>query len=100
MICVTLGVQKPVEEHRFHQSRRWSFDFAWPEYKLALEVDGAIWSKGRHSRGSGIIGDMEKFNAAAELGWRVIKFTPQQLRTSSTILTIKNCLYPCQTHFT
>jgi very-short-patch-repair endonuclease len=93
-LCVSMGLPKPVAEHKFSPTRRWSLDFAWPEYKLGLEVDGAIFSHGRHSRGSGIIGDMEKFNAAAVMGWRVIKFTPQQIMTSATILTIRQCLYP------
>lgn len=29
-----------VREHRFHPTRRWRFDFAWPDEKVALEVEG------------------------------------------------------------
>lgn len=36
---------------------------------------------GRHTRGSGFVKDMEKYNAAGLLGWRVFRFTPKQLKT-------------------
>lgn len=42
-----------VREHRFHPARRWRFDFAWPELLFAVEVEGGIWTGGRHNRGSG-----------------------------------------------
>jgi len=78
-LCASAGLPVPVAEHRFHDSRRWRFDFAWPTQFLAVEIDGAIWTQGRHSRGSGILGDMAKLNAAALAGWRVLRYTPQQM---------------------
>jgi len=92
-LCVSMGLPRPVAELKFHPERKWRFDFAWPEYRIALEVDGSLWTKGRHSTGSGIIASMEKFNAAAVLGWRVLKFTPQQLMTTATLGTIGQCFY-------
>lgn len=68
-----------VTEHRFHPTRKWRFDFAIPSARLAIEIDGGVWTSGRHSRGAGQIADMEKLNAAAILGWRVLRFTPQQI---------------------
>lgn len=73
------SLPKSVREHRFHPTRRWRFDIAWPEYKIAVEIDGGVWTNGRHTRGSGYVKDLEKFNAAAKLGWRVFKFTPDQV---------------------
>jgi hypothetical protein len=67
-----------VAEYRFHDTRKWRFDMACPTRKLAIEIDGGVWSGGRHSGGAGQIGDMEKLNTAAILGWRVLRFTPQQ----------------------
>ena len=67
-----------VREHRFHPDRLWRFDYAIPSLRIAIEIDGGIWINGRHNRASGYIGDMEKFNAAATLGWVVLKFTPQE----------------------
>lgn len=69
----------PEAEFKFHATRRWRFDYAYPEQKIAIEQDGAIWTHGRHSRGSGLVKDMEKFNNAAILGWRVLHYTPDQM---------------------
>jgi hypothetical protein len=64
-----------VREHRFHPTRRWRFDFAWPLISVALEVEGAVWVGGRHTRGSGFLGDMTKYNTATLMGWRVLRTT-------------------------
>jgi very-short-patch-repair endonuclease len=60
----------PEREHFFTEARRWRFDFAWPEIKLAIEVQGA----GAHQRFGGQGNDMEKINAAIEDGWRVLQY--------------------------
>ncbi len=64
----------PVREHKFHPSRRWRFDFAFPDRMCAVEIEGGVWTGGRHTRGSGFVADMQKYNAAAELGWFVFRF--------------------------
>lgn len=69
----------PAAEHRFHDKRMWRFDYAWPAQKIALEVEGGIWTQGRHTRGKGVLADMLKYNAAAVLGWRLLRCTPDQL---------------------
>lgn len=74
-----------VAEHRFHPVRRWRFDFACPALRVAVEIDGGVWTMGRHNRPSGYVRDMDKFNAAARMGWVVLKFTPQQQWTAGTI---------------
>lgn len=71
----------PVPEYRFTHPRKWRFDYAWPDQMIAVEIEGGIWSRGRHTRGSGFIKDMEKYNEAGKLGWRVFRFTPQQLQS-------------------
>lgn len=68
--------KEPEREYRFHRDRKWRFDFAYPAIRLAIEVEGGIWSGGRHTRGSGFEADCEKYNEAAAAGWRVIRFTP------------------------
>ncbi|MBY0490611.1 MAG: hypothetical protein K2R93_12285 [Gemmatimonadaceae bacterium] len=60
-------------EHCFAPPRRWRFDYAWPRCKVALEVDGASGSYGRHSRPGGMRADHEKLNTAAVLGWCVLR---------------------------
>ena len=71
-----------MEEYRFHPTRRWRFDFARPDIRLAIEIDGGVWSGGRHSGGAGQIKDMEKGNAAVALGWQILHFTPQQAKNN------------------
>ena len=66
----------PVAEYRFHPTRRWRFDYAWPApVMVAVELDGGAYSNGRHTRGAGYEADAEKLNAAAVMGWRVLRFT-------------------------
>ncbi len=67
-------------EFKFHPTRKWRADFAIPSAKLLIEVDGGAWSGGRHTRGSGFIADQEKTNAAACLGYRVLRYTPQDCK--------------------
>lgn len=77
-------------EHRFHPTRRWRFDAAFPDRRIAIEIDGAVWAGGRHTRGKGFISDMEKLNAAAMLGWAVYRFTPDQVESGVMMETV-NC---------
>lgn len=67
-------------EYKFHPKRKWRFDFAIPEYKIAIEIEGGIWLIGRHNRPISMIKDFEKYNEAAKLGWRILKYTPEQVR--------------------
>lgn len=83
-----LGVEC-VREYRFHPTRRWRFDYAIPSCRVAIEIDGGIWTYGRHNRASGYLKDLEKFNTAAEMGWLVLKFTPKEKWRQETIDRIK-----------
>jgi very-short-patch-repair endonuclease len=74
MTCGALGLPCPHPEYRFHEQRKFRFDWAWPDRKVALEEDGGVWTRGRHTRGAGFLRDMEKLNLAVELGWRVLRY--------------------------
>ena len=86
------GLPMPEFEYRFDSVRRWRFDLAWPARMVALEVEGGVWTGGRHSRGVGMIRDMEKYNAATLAGWRVLRVTPDQLLTSATLDMLRSVL--------
>jgi very-short-patch-repair endonuclease len=88
-----IGLPSPAREYRFHPSRRWRFDFAWPLYKVAVEVDGGIYSCGRHVRGTGFERDTEKGNEAVLQGWRVLHFTPRQIKSGTAIKTIEKLMH-------
>lgn len=62
-------------EFRFHPTRKWRFDFAWPEQMVAVEVEGGIWSGGRHTRGQGFEDDCIKYGEATAAGWQVYRAT-------------------------
>jgi len=55
-------------DYSFDRSRRWTFDFAFPSQKLALEVDGRY-----HRTFKGQRNDSEKFNEATRQGWRMLR---------------------------
>jgi very-short-patch-repair endonuclease len=88
-----LGVEV-VAEYRFFPPRRWRFDYALVEERIAIEVEGGIWLKGggRHNRGKGMLNDMAKYNAAAVEGWIVIRTTPNTLIAQSTLDLIQRAL--------
>ncbi|WP_087686793.1 hypothetical protein [Pandoraea sp. PE-S2R-1] len=90
--CRAHKVAEPTREHRFAPPRMWRFDFAWPEAMVAAEVEGGIWTGGRHTRGSGFEADAEKYNAAALAGWRVFRFTTGMVSSGVAISTIRKAL--------
>lgn len=54
--------------------RKWRFDFYSDAHLLAIEVEGGTFRGGRHSRGTGMLYDMEKYNTAILYGIRVLRF--------------------------
>lgn len=87
-----MGLALPEKEYRFHETRRWRFDFAYPEYQLAVEVEGGTWAGGRHTRGSGYEKDCEKYNEAALRGWSVLRFTGSMIKSGKAVETLKEAL--------
>lgn len=71
-----------VREYRFDPTRYWKFDFADKQHMIAVEIEGGVFSQGRHTRGKGFVNDCEKYNAATIQGWRVVRFaTKEQMST-------------------
>jgi very-short-patch-repair endonuclease len=69
-----------IPEFKFHDTRKWRFDFALVNEKIAIEIEGGAYTNGRHTRGKGFIADMEKYNTATILGWKVLRYTPDQFQ--------------------
>jgi very-short-patch-repair endonuclease len=76
-----LDLPMPVPEYKFHPTRKWRIDFAWPGLMLAVELEGAIWTGGRHTRGAGVLNDMEKYNALTAMGWLLLRFDGRAVMT-------------------
>lgn len=66
-------------EVRFHESRRWRWDFALTDHRIAIEIMGSTWSAGRHTRGTGYQADCDKANQGTMLGWRLLRFTTEDV---------------------
>lgn len=77
------------QEFKFHPERKWKADFHLVGKKILVEVEGGIWSGGRHTRGKGYIGDMEKYNAATMMGYQVIRFSTDQVKSGLAIQQIE-----------
>jgi very-short-patch-repair endonuclease len=104
--CAAAGFPVPVPEYQFAKHlgtaelrminqvkpRKWAVDFAWPDERIAVEVDGGLFNQGRHSRGAGMLGDMEKLNALACLGYRIIRVTPEHVRNGMALTWIQLAL--------
>lgn len=82
----------PVRQHRFHETRRWRFDFAWPDQKLALEIQGGGFVRGAHGRGAGLRNDAEKFSEAVCLGWRVLLAVSDHVDDGSAVRWVERAL--------
>lgn len=78
-----------VKEHKFHPTRKWRFDYAIPSHKIAVEVEGGVWTGGRHTSPKGFLGDMEKYNTATVMGWRVLRTVPDELCSNATLALIR-----------
>lgn len=92
LICKTDLKVECVKEYKFHPKRRWRFDYAIPDHKIALEVEGGVWTGGRHIRAQGFLGDMEKYNTATLMGWRVFRTTPDDLLKMVTLNMVKQAI--------
>jgi len=86
------GLPEPVPEHRWHPERRWRFDLAWVDRKIAVEVEGGTWARGRHTSGVGFRNDAEKYNEAALWGWTVLRVTGDQIKSGQAIAWIERAL--------
>jgi len=79
-------------EYKFHPTRKWRYDYAIISKHIAIEVEGGVWSGGRHTTGKGFLGDCEKYNSGTLMGWRIFRVTPQTLMTTATMNMIKEAI--------
>ena len=93
LLCKSeLGVEC-VKEFKFHPVRKWRFDYAIPSALVALEVEGGVWTGGRHINPKGFLNDMEKYNSATLMGWSVYRTTPDDLYTGKTLKLLKTAIF-------
>jgi len=92
--CFQSSIKTPEKEYRFHETRKWRFDYAWPDYMVAVECEGGTYiaGGGGHNRGKAFRDDLEKYSESAAMGWLVIRVTPQQLCTAYTAALVKRAI--------
>lgn len=94
-----------VPQHKFCPTRKWTFDFAWPDKMLALECEGGVSFyvkrksdgknvrvSGKHSGEKGFNDDCEKYNEALLLGWRVLRVTGKQIGSLDALKWVQRAL--------
>ena len=81
-----------VREHKFQHDRRWKMDYAHIPLCIAIEVEGGVWSFGRHTRGTGFLNDIEKYNAATLAGWALLRCTPDMIKTGEAYQLVERAL--------
>lgn len=115
---IEAGLPEPQREFRFHPKRMFRFDLAYPDIKVAVEVEGGsfshpvkchkcgsmvmmrtksgkmvkVFAGGRHTRGAGYLRDIEKYNSAAILGWSVVRVTPDMVRKGVAVAVVRAIL--------
>jgi hypothetical protein len=88
------NIPPPIAEFRFAPPRKFRADFAWPDHHLLLEIEGGVWTRGRHTRASGFLKDIEKYNLATARGYRLVRVTPQMIQTGDALSAIEAVLCP------
>lgn len=83
-----LGTWEP--EYRFHPSRRWRFDWANTDLRVAVEYDGVMQrNQPGHLSVSGQMRDSEKTNEAQVLGWVVIRVNAKSIESGDAFRWIE-----------
>jgi len=86
------GLPEPETQAKIIPGRKWKWDLAWPSKRLAVEIQGGIWTGGKHGRGAGIVKDMDKLNAATLAGWRVLQFANTHIRSGKAVALIEKAI--------
>lgn len=72
----------PETEYQFAPGRKSKFDLAWPAKKVAVECEGYV-----HRTESRFHSDVEKYNTATLLGWKVYRCTSRILKEQPLAFT-------------
>lgn len=86
------GLPEPQQQFKLIPGRRFRADFAWPDRKLWLDVQGGQWINGHHNRGSSVEGDAEKVSLASILGWRPLIATTSMVRSGKALALVEKAL--------
>ena len=75
MLKLTNQIDDYVLELKFDELRKFRFDYAIPSLKIAIEFEGIMSAKSRHTTVTGYTNDCKKYNFAQKKGWKVMRYT-------------------------
>ena len=86
-----------VREFKFHPNRRWRADFHLSGWKISkpgilVEIEGGNFSRGRHVRPLGFENDVEKYNEATILDYKILRGTARHVRNGQLLEWVKEAL--------
>lgn len=90
--CIADKLPSFTQNYKFMELRKFELDFAWPEYKVGLEIQGGVFTKGAHGAPLAILRDMEKSNLLTLCGWKVLRYTPDEVSCGIAIKGIKQLI--------
>lgn len=77
----------PLREFQFMTSREWRLDYAWPDFMLAVEVQGMV-----HRIKARFLADVEKLAYAQMHGWTVLLIAGQDIRSPRGVMWLQTLL--------
>ena len=90
-----LRLPEPAREHHLKipgKRNPFRLDFAWPDHRIAVEIEGGTWVRGGHNRGAGYESNCRKYNHATLQGWKLFRFTTGMVRSWEAARTVKEAL--------
>ena len=91
-VWAAAGIPNPVPEHQFEATRKWRFDYAFLEQRVAVEIQGGLFTGGRHTRGPALRDEYEKLREAAADGWLVLPVPPDEAMSKKFLTQLKRAL--------
>lgn len=83
-------------EFKFHPKRKWKCDFHIPTghgcQPVIVEIEGAAYTGGRHTRGKGFEADCEKYNELAIMGYLLLRGTAKHVRNGELLAWVERAL--------
>lgn len=81
-----------VQQHVYAPPRKFRADIAFPYARLLVEIQGGVYSRKAHGSITGVLADIERLNAATLAGWRLLRFTPQSVKSGEALQLIERAL--------
>ena len=78
-------------QHKYAPGRRLRADFALRLQGLLTEVMGGVYNRRAYGSVTGVLADIDRLNAATMAGWRMLRFTPDQVADGTAKDMVSRC---------